>query len=309
MTFFCVIVALLVNYFWQREDARSMDRQVLKWQSWVLERVGQKSDQLSVLLTIMICAGFPALVLISALLLLDGIAFGVLTLLLHIFVLVLALSGEDVRGILLGSMQYCRTGAVAAARRYAHKCLERLSVRPAESTEGAEGAEGEDWARLLVKAALGQVLRRLYVVVFWYLIAGPVAVVVYAQCLFLWQGQAAGAAGVDLEWADMLRNTAERIIAIIEWLPIRLLMVFFALAGHFSEAWSEMADEQFWTLDVRQGELLLYRVAVAATGVSKDKSRDNDDTDCPELLSAVADLLHRTQFVGIAIVALYILVV
>lgn len=303
MTFFCVIVALLVNYFWQRDDARSMDRQVLKWQSWVLERVDPRSDQLSVWLTIMICAGFPALVLIIALLLLNGIAFGILTLLLHIFVLVLALSGEDVRGILLGSMQYCRTGAVAAARRHAHKCLERLSVKPVDDVEG------EGWVHLLVKAALGQVLRRLYVVVFWYLIAGPVAVVVYVQCLFLWQGQAAGSADVDLKRAAMLRNTAERIVAVIEWLPIRLLMVFFALAGHFSEAWSEMADEQFWTLDVERGELLLYRVAVAATGVTKDNSLDNNDADCPDLLSAVADLLHRTQFVGIAIVALYILVV
>ena len=303
MTFFCVIVALLVNYFWQREDARAMDQPVLKWQTWALDRISPKPGSLSIATTIVVCVGIPALLLLGALLLLDGVAFGLLTLLLHIVVLVVALSGENTRGILLGSMQYCRRGAGEAAKRHAHKCLERLSVQP------AEGMNGEDWVALLIRAALGQALRRLYVVVFWYLIAGPVAVVIYVQCLFLWQGKAAKAAGIGAEPKVVLQSTIEQVIAIIEWLPTRLLMMFFALAGHFSEAWSEMADEQFWTLDVSKGELLLYRVACAATGVPQGQPLEQNDADRSELLSAVADLLHRTQFVGIVIVALYILVV
>lgn len=303
MTFFCVIVALLVNAFWQPEDARSMDRLVLKWQSWILSRVYHSPRVWSIVLTILVAAGLPAMLVAGALLLLDGIALGLLTVLLHVAVLVLALSGENTRDILLGSIQYCRTGAVEAARRHAQKCLQRLSAG------GVANTQVDNWVDQLIKAALGQVLRRLYVVMFWYLIAGPVAVVFYLQCLFLWRGSVAEARTENSDKADRLHSVTEKVMAIIEWLPVRVLMVFFALAGHFSEAWSEMADEQFWTLDVEQSELLLYRVACAATGMSQAASTGENDAECSELLSAVADLLHRTQFVGIVIVALYILVV
>lgn len=303
MTFFCVIVALLVNAIWQREDARSMDRMVIKWQAWVMERVFLSPSRMSVFLTILVGAGIPALAVAGALLMLDGVAFGLPTVLLHVAVLVLALSGENTRSILLGSIQYCRTGALEAARLHAHKSLQRLSVR------SDEDQVTDNWVEELVKAALGQVLRRLYVVMFWYLIAGPIAVVFYLQCLFLWQGQAADEVPLEAEEFGLLRGMSEKIIAVIEWLPVRILMIFFALAGHFSEAWSEMADEKFWTLDVLLSELLLYRVACAATGLSRNRPAKNKDVDSSELLSAIADLLHRTQFVGIVIVALYILVV
>jgi membrane protein required for beta-lactamase induction len=303
MTFFCVIVALLVNAVWQREDARSMDRMVVKWQTWVMERVFHSPSRASVIVTILIGAGIPAMAVAGVLVTLDGVALGLLTVLLHVAVLVLALSGENTRSILLGSIQYCRTGAMAAARHHAQQCLQRLSVR-SDVDEVAE-----NWVEQLVRAALGQLLRRLYVVMFWYLVAGPVAVVFYLQCLFLWQGQAAEDVPLDADEAGLLRSISEKVIAVIEWLPVRILMVFFALAGDFSEAWSEMADESFWTLDVEQSELLLYRVACAATGTSQGQSTDNKDAYCSELLSATADLMHRTQFVGIVIVALYILVV
>lgn len=303
MTFFCVIVALLVNAVWQREDARSMDRMVVKWQTWVMERVFHSPSRASVIVTILIGAGVPAMAVAGVLVALDGVALGLLTVLLHVAVLVLALSGENTRSILLGSIQYCRTGAVEAARHHAQKCLQRLSVRP-DVDEVAE-----NWVEQLVRAALGQLLRRLYVVMFWYLVAGPVAVVFYLQCLFLWQGQAAAEVPLDADETGLLRSISEKVIAVIEWLPVRVLMVFFALAGDFSEAWSQMADESFWTLDVEQSELLLYRVACAATGTSQSQSTNNKDVHCSELLSAIADLMHRTQFVGIVIVALYILVV
>lgn len=303
MTFFCVIVALLVRAVWQPEDPRSMDRQVLKWQSWVLARVFVSPAAWSVFIVILVTAGVPALLLAIALVLLDGVALGFLTVLLHVAVLVLALSGENTRDILLGSIQYCRTGAVEAAKRHANDCMQRLSFY--DKTHVKRG----DWVDQLIRASLGQALRRLYVVMFWYLIAGPVAIVIYLQCLFLWHGAAAGSENTSgKKWAE-LHAATELVVAVIEWLPIRALMVFFALAGHFSEAWSEMADEQFWTLDVRQSELLLYNVACAATGISQSVSTEKNDSECSGLLSAIADLLHRTQFVGIVIVALYILVV
>lgn len=100
--------------------------------------------------------------------------------------------------------------------------------------------------------------KRIFAVVFWFILLGPVGAVLYRTVsLSITDLNKQGAAPVLVQSARMLE-------AILNWLPIRAFTLIFALGGHFTKAFN------YWRKKVGQGldsnEILITECGAAALG-------------------------------------------
>ena len=96
-----------------------------------------------------------------------------------------------------------------------------------------------DPVRLMADSILTQPVERLFSVIFWFVLLGPLGAVLYR---LTWLIQTHPAPG----WAEdqAFHHAAERLQGILDWLPVRLLAIGYALTGSFEEAIHEWRDHE-----------------------------------------------------------------
>lgn len=191
---------------------------------------------------------------------------------------------------------YCgavEQGDAAMAESTARELLEADAPRRAAARE-----------RALEEAVFVQANNRVFGVVFWFMILGPMGAWGF-RVLDLMRRQAlAGAsrAGVDIETVTYLRS-AKRLHWLMAWLPARLLAVGYALAGNFEHAvarWRAYYREQsrhFYEVN----EELLACVGLGALG---EPVAGNDESRVRlEALRAAMRLVGRTLFIWVTVIS------
>jgi len=117
---------------------------------------------------------------------------------------------------------------------YLHACEEhhRLEAKElAESLVGDKVPENQ-WQQssAVTKAILYEGNIRVFAVMFWFILLGPAGAVLYRCSAFMAQGK-------NIPECEHLLPAAERIFAILDWLPAHLLSLTFFLTGSFDDAW------------------------------------------------------------------------
>ena len=144
------------------------------------------------------------------------------------------------------------------------------------------------------EAAIGHLLlrarTRLFAPVLWFVLIGPLGafgyrLVVLARAFGNCQDNAGpGYCG-----------RAEKLLALLDWLPDRLMAVALALAGHFSAAWNVWEEESAMPSSRRLAETGMAALGVPPATVPRDLTADAvDDAHA---------LLRRTIYVWLALVA------
>ncbi|MCX4028355.1 hypothetical protein H0A36_06670 [Endozoicomonas sp. SM1973] len=149
-----------------------------------------------------------------------------------------------------------------------------------------------------------QVLEQLFTVVFWFIVLGPVAALIYRMN--------------ELYLANQQQNDANKLASahvawdfkyIIEWLPARVLAWSFTLAGNFTKAYHEC--QQSWRRWAEPPGELVVRTGLQALTIPLDMEEFKQTTDTAEQqqmaadeLMAVRGLLNRTVVIWGAIIAL-----
>lgn len=134
---------------------------------------------------------------------------------------------------------------------------------------------------------------RLFAVIFWFLILGPVGACLYRLIGLLSPGAQTTTSEYDIAHA------AQTVQAILDWFPIRLLTFLFALSGHFVqvlETW-----RKYFSFGLNNNETMLTECGIAALGL-----QDQDKDKIPEDGSAerhAAGLIDRV-FIFLIVVAL-----
>lgn len=153
---------------------------------------------------------------------------------------------------------------------------------------------------------LYQWFEQIFLIVFWYLLAGPlVALFIRLVCLY--------DANEQVE-----NNPAEPAMPLqlqhaIEWLPARLMGVTFAIAGNFAQCFKEWNSTLLnWSMS---SEEVLHRLGMAALGVCETDAEassatpvtDQDIARMAEEIETIQALIVRTLVITIVICALVIL--
>ncbi|CAH0646600.1 regulatory signaling modulator protein AmpE [Pseudomonas juntendi] len=196
-------------------------------------------------LTLLVLA--PVALLVLLLHVLEPVAYGLLALPVHLLVLVYSLGRGDAKASLGPFRDAWRRGDDQAALHVAERDL---------------GLAADEPHTLLVRVQgnlLWQVYQGFFAVIFWYFVLGPGAALAY-RLLALCAGHSGQA---------VLKARAEQLRHIMDWLPVRVLALSFALVGNFLAVTRVMLHEVLnWHISAAH---LVARVGRVADDIPDDE--------------------------------------
>ena len=206
MSFLVLILTILI-------EKLSSWRQALQKDQWWYEQLERSKKILprQNSLALILALSLPILGLAILLIVLKSIAYGLLLIPVHLAVLVYSLSRGDVRVALGPFRDAWRRQDTHAASLAAQRDLLIQSEEPVGLLQAVQGY------------LLWQGFQGFFAVIFFYLIAGPLAALTY-RLLVLTSEQ--------VIWPEAA-GKATRLLHILDWLPVRLLSASFALIGNF----------------------------------------------------------------------------
>ncbi len=150
---------------------------------------------------------------------------------------------------------------------------------------------------------------RLFAVVFWFALLGPVGALLYRLTWLLAQPRS------DIETADSdpFRASARQLLAILDWVPVRLVGISYALAGSFDEALHEWRSSPSATNDLFDANYeLLHNVALGALGPERYDNAPQPLTGVPgrvdvTVVRAARAIVMRSAMLWGIVVALFTL--
>ncbi len=274
-----VFLAILIVYgFIQFGDggrALQRDQWFLKWSRWV-DSLAIANAEINLSLLVL----GPVVVLLLVL----GAVSSISSWLLLVFAVPLLLYSLGRSELSAPVHEY-----VAAYRRN-----DNVAATEIAASLGVEVDESEDWwclHRGMLQAAGYCGFERLFAVLFWFMLLGPVGAVLY-RLLALTCEQESNAEG--------LRLAAARALWLMEWPAVRVLGISFALSGNFVGCFTHWREE-----------LLGYRRSTASVlesyihGALNVNSTDVTQEDITEKeLEALLPLLSRTMVLWLCALAL-----
>lgn len=305
MTFLVILAALVINHFWDRDRVLPGDDWYRGLTAWLYARVPSFGGGATTFLVLALL--LPALALLFLLGLVKGALLGLVTFCLHAALLLCLFDPRNVRGWAAEYLRLWRERDYEAAYLLLQEWHSTVQLDSAEDIDALH----RESSRYLV----GNSLQRLFAVLFWYLVAGPVGALLY-YCLTRLQANRMFAS----EWDSA--GWASSLLFAMEWVPARLLALTFSLAGDFDAGFRCLREDLL--NGTRRAESLVTDCALAASGAPYkalivQESADDDDTVLIDLdrgeegLSPAAmgvqtqnllSLIDRSQILWVAALAL-----
>lgn len=297
MSFIVVLASLLLNFYWRKDRMLPVDGLFDRWQVFLDSRAGQIPEGLRRWLgTLPLLAVLVPLLPVALLLwLADDVMLGLLTFALHLAVLVYCLPRVNLFMLAEDYLERWRRGNFEAA------CLHSETLVP-----GLFGDAVDDYADMharFTRYVLVTSFRRVMAVLFWYSLTGPLGALFYVLVQQMISHEV-------LLQEPAARKLADQLLALLEWVPVRLVSLAFALAGDFVAAFNYLRVRVLEGLDVEAGLDLLQDTAHQSLGLDAAAHRELEfAARASAELEAVMALLQRTQIVWIVVLALIVLVV
>ena len=219
--------------------------------------------------------------------------FGFPYLVLAIIVLFFSLGpkdiGEDVD-------EYCR--AIEADDE------ERIAATAKALTEADVPSEAGERIRMVEAAVCVQANNRLFAVVFWFVVLGPVGAWAYRVTDLVRRRAVFNALREDHPGGSSAVDAAGKLHGWLAWIPARLTAVGYAMAGSFDgalTAWRSHDDERAVSPQ-EQSERLLARVGTGALAL-QDIDGESDTDRGIRGATAANGLVLRQLFIWAAVIA------
>lgn len=229
MTFLVILLALLINHYWHRETELFSDSWFVSLQRVLRARVQALHPELPtpgpLYPFLLLC--LPPVLLIVLLLVVEGMLLGSVTLLIHVGVLLALFDRVSLRIFANAYLSRWRSGDFEAAFLLLQERWGQLVLDNA----GDRDAVHEQFCRYIVSSSF----ERLFAVVFWYLVLGPAAALLYHLTVLY---RSRGVQDHDSEAGHLVL----RLGYLLEWVPARLLALTFSLAGDFVAAFAKLRE-------------------------------------------------------------------
>lgn len=282
MTFIVTLVALLIERFFDWSHLRHW-QWYTGYQRAIIHRLSAKSPYL-VLAAIVV----PLLLLVLLIqTLLSNVLYGFINLWFQLFLLLYCFGPQNLWADTFACINALLQGDTSFA---SEKLKTAFNVN--------NGSNPQSLHRHLLNSIFVESNRRVFAVVFWYVVLGPVGAVLYRTVTLLAPTTSFGKQEVSTE----LWQSAHKVETVLDWIPVRIFTFLFALGGQFVQVLT------CWRKYVLQGlesnETMLVECGIAALHYE-------DQTKIPEDGSAeksAISLLDRALLIALAIIAVVILV-
>ena len=208
MSFLVILLVLLIEKF---SDWRHRLQHDGAWLTQLRRLEARPPQAASPWLALALLVLLPVLLLGGVLWLLEPLAYGWLSLPLHVLVVLYSLGRGAVKRELGPFRDAWRRGDEEAAALVAERDLKLREAEPASLLQAAQGL-------LLWRSYEG-----FFAVIFWYVLLGPMAALAYRLL----------ALTVEHAQLDPLRERAVQVRHAFDWLAVRVLLASFALVGNF----------------------------------------------------------------------------
>ena len=313
MKFLVILLALIINHYWTRDRDVLNDRWFVKFQVWLAQRINGLPEHLAQIpwLYPLLVLALPTLSLSLLLVLIYGVALGLVTLLVHVAVLLALFDHVNVNGLTTRYLDSWRRGDYESAFLLLQQRWHQVSLDNCDDRSSLH----EEFCRFL----LSSFFERLFAVLFWYVLLGPVGALFY-HLGFLYRSR------VSPHVAIHASELVLRVVYLLEWLPARLLGLTFSLAGDFVAAFARL---RVVMLDLdRSAVSVVHACALAALGATQrmllvreevgdageattvliDAENTLDEAAfgpyAGQQIEALLALLHRSQVIWVSALAL-----
>lgn len=294
MTFLVILICIALNHAWSRDLDRFDD-------SWFfgLRRLSARltgrlviAPGLQAALTQVLTYLLPMGVLAAVLWAVQGVAIGLFSLLIHVIVLLYAIDRTQPGQLASAFLQHWRAGDLEGAYLYLREQLGPDELPPVD-----------DHRQLLQRFARLYVYRcmeKMFVMYFWYAVTGPLGVLFsYLSYQIRDNGGSAN---------ETLPSGVPVLVAVLEWLPLRLLGLTFCLAGDFERCihrlraviWEATADNDAVVHDLASAAVGLPSVGV----VSEAQDFETYQAAGTLEIESIQALLERSQIIWLSVLAL-----
>jgi AmpE protein len=276
MIFLVVLLALLID---KLTDWRRNVQQDGPWLH-LLRRIETRPELALRPWRILLLAVFlPVLSLGLLLMALEPLAYGWLSLPLHLLVLLYSLGRGHGKRDLGPFRDAWRRGDGEAAAQVAER---DLGLRATDAPSLLRAVE----AQLLWRSHQG-----FFAVIFWYVLLGPVAALAYRLL----------ALTVEHAQSEAMRERAGQLLHAFDWLPVRVLLASFGLVGNF------VAVNRALLQDLLHWEIPARRLLAEAGSAAADLGEPLEGEAGISRLDSLAALLVRTRMLWYAAIALWII--
>lgn len=276
MTFIVTLIALLLERFFDWSHLRRWDWFV-SYQQAIMQRLPGKAPYLILASTII-----PLLIAVLVIqLLLQNVLFGLVELVFQLLVFIYCLGQQNLWADTFASL-------TMLIRSDAALDVEKLKIS-FEVTESGVALHQKLLGSIFIQAN-----RRVFAVVFWFVILGPVGALLYRTVVL------SATLTSQQEKSPEMVEAARTIQAVLDWLPIRLLTLFFALGGHFAKVLTYWRKKAAWGIDMN--EKMLMECGMAAL----DENDDHIAQDGSAERNAIG-LLDRAFVITLVVIAIVVL--
>jgi membrane protein required for beta-lactamase induction len=226
----------------------------------------------------------------------EGAIYGLATMLLHLFVLLFAMDRTQPARL---SRDFLKSWSAGNRQGCVEYLQAELSLEVPPNAADGSALVGQ-FKRLLAYRSF----ERMFMMYTLYMLAGPEGVMFgYVS----YQLRSELCRGEDQRLAMPL----EKIIAIIEWVPPRLLAITFSLVGDFNSCVSRLR-RHLWEFSTTSDNAQLIadwaRCALSEPAACEAQSADCDEAAMSAEIEALSGLLERSQIVWLVVVAVLTLV-
>lgn len=290
------LLALLIGLVVERLATQLFHLRRLPWMDRTIDfgfRQANKVANWPALIPVVLLALMLVLPVLAVRFGLGDIWFDVPYLILAIVVLFFSLGPKDI-GEDIG--EYCRAIEEDDA--------ERVAATAKSIAETDVPTDAEERVRLVEESVWVQVNNRLFAVVFWFVLLGPVGAWAYRVTDLIRRRAVFNAQREELAGATMIVEASETLHGWLAWVPARLSAIGYAMAGSFDgalTAWRNPTEEAPSTLH-EQSERLLARVGVGALALPDAEDESIADRGVRGAIAANG-LVMRALFIWAAVIA------
>lgn len=288
MSLITILIALFLERFAGTLDEWRQFRWLDGYAGWMRERLEQIAVADGTVVFVITLLP-PVLLLALVALLVHGVVLGVLDIVLGVIVLLLCLGPRDINDEVEAYVEAGAMNDEERQMRHARDLLgqEELPEDPRERTHAVVGA------------IFSEANSRLFAVLFWFAVLGPLGALIYRL------GGLLTAPAEDRPESFMA--AAARLQALMDWIPARLIALGYGLVGSFDAAFAVLtrALPGSWANMGEENRNLLREAGTEALQLDHVRG---DHLDDPAELNALVEradgLILRTLVVFLAVLAL-----
>lgn len=304
MKFLVVLTAILIATIWKPGLVKIDDRWFLKLRGAIerIKQAKQKPGKSDWFLVFLATYSVPLLMLALVLTFSTGVLFGLVSIVVHIFILLMAFDWMNPQALARQYLDHWERGDSEACYLFLEEQLE-CADPPAIH-------ENQELHLTFSKLYVYRCFTCMFVTLFWYLIAGPLGVLFAYLSYRLRRIVLSDTESPELE-------PVAGIIQLLEWLPLRLMGLTLGLVGYFEGCLSRL--KRIGLGSEESNAQAVYEYALCALGrpdQAHTSDRESAHIDNPEATSdeyrllalsqidSLQSLMQRSQFLWLTVLAL-----